>query len=269
VFDLAGKTAVIVGGATGIGARCAEVFAEAGAAVVIGDIAVDAGQAQCDKLRATGAQAEFVRTDVSEPADVEDLMETAVQRFGTLDVVHNNVAALGMFDVDHAVADIDVDVWDRIMRINLRGIMLGCKYAVPRMIASGGGSIVNTSSSRAFGAAVDWPAYGTSKLGVIGLTRYVATAYGKQGVRCNAIAPGVILTGAAAATLGPDRLAAMLKHYLTTRLGTPDDVAKCALFLASDASSFITGQVISVDGGLGAHQPYYGDEMAPPTMSAT
>jgi hypothetical protein len=145
------------------------------------------------------------------------------------------------------------------MRINLRGVMLGCRAAVPHMIAGGGGSIVNTASSRAFTGTVDSAGYGTSKLAVVGLTRYVATQYGKQGVRCNAIAPGVVVTERSAAKLGDAEYAGILRHYLTPRLGTPDDVAACALWLASDAAGFVTGQGIHVDGGLGAHQPNYAE----------
>uniref|UniRef100_UPI0015F0393B SDR family NAD(P)-dependent oxidoreductase n=1 Tax=Pseudonocardia pini TaxID=2758030 RepID=UPI0015F0393B len=189
----------------------------------------------------------------------ERLVAATVAELGRLDVLHNNAAALHLFRRDVPVADMDVDAWDEIMRINLRGVLLGCRAAIPHMVAGGGGSIINTASSRAFSGTVDSAGYGTSKLAVVGLTRYVATQYGKQGVRCNAIAPGVVVTERAAARLADGEYAGILRHYLTPRLGTPDDVAACALWLASPAAGFVTGQVIHVDGGLGAHQPNYAE----------
>ncbi|MEU7811116.1 SDR family oxidoreductase [Pseudonocardia sp. NPDC049154] len=259
MFDLIDKVAVVAGGATGIGGRTAEVFAAAGAKVVVGDLAVDAGRERAAAIRAAGGDALFVPVDVGDPAAVEGLVSAAVEHYGRLDVLHNNAAALHLFRRDVPLADMDVDAWDEIMRINLRGVMLGCRAAIPHMVAGGGGSIINTASSRAFTGTVDSAGYGTSKLAVVGLTRYVATQYGKQGVRCNAIAPGVVVTERAAARMGDAEYAGILRHYLTPRLGTPDDVAACALWLASDAAGFVTGQVINVDGGLGAHQPNFAE----------
>jgi NAD(P)-dependent dehydrogenase (short-subunit alcohol dehydrogenase family) len=259
--SLEGRTAVLTGAGSGIGAQTARLFAHAGAKVVVSDIAVDKGKEVVAEIEADGGRAMFVEANVGNPDDVRNLMAAAVQEFGSLDVLHNHVAATQLFSADLSVTEIDIDVWDEIMRINLRGIMLGCKYAIPYMLRQERGSIINTSASRAFAGAVNWPAYGTSKLAGVGLTRYVATAYGKQGIRCNAIAPGMITSEAAAEIAGPDLLKSVLRHHLTPRLGTTDDVAKLALFLASDDSGFITGQVISVDGGITAHQPYYADSL--------
>lgn len=258
---LAGRTAVLTGSASGIGARTAEVFAKAGANVVVSDVAVDSGKEQAAKIAAAGGSAIFVEANVGDAEQVEHLIETALAEFGSVDVLHNHVAATNLFAVDHDVTKIDIDVWDEIMRINVRSIMLGCRYALPHMVKQGRGSIINTSASRAFLGARNWPAYGTSKLAGVGLTRYIATAYGKDGIRCNAIAPGMIMSDSAAEIAGPDLLESLLRHHLTPRLGTTDDVAKLALFLASDDSGFITGQVISVDGGITAHQPYYADSL--------
>lgn len=259
--SLEGRTAVLTGAASGIGARTAGVFAMAGATVVVSDVAVDKGREQAARIQAAGGAAIFVEADVGQPDQVRNLVETAVAEFGSVDVLHNHVAATNLFSSDFDVTEIDIDVWDEIMRVNVRGMMLGCKYAIPHMIRQGGGSIINTSASRAFLGARNWPAYGTSKLAVVGLTRYIATAHGKQGIRCNAIAPGMIMSDAAAEIAGPEQLKSLLRHHLTPRLGTTDDVAKLALFLAGDDSGFITGQVISVDGGITAHQPYYAESL--------
>lgn len=266
--NLEGRVAVVVGAATGIGARTAEVFASAGASVVVSDINEDAGQEHAAKIRADGGEATFVRADVGVPADMEALMASAASAYGTIDVLHNNAAAMNMFSQDLPIDTIEIEDWDRIMQINMRGVMLGCKYALPYMLRQQRGSIVNTTSCRAFAGALNWPAYGTSKLGVVGITKYVASCYGKQGIRCNAISPGLILTPAAAVTAGEELLTSLLRHHLTPRVGTPDDIAQCALFLASDLAGYITGQVIPVDGGISAHQPYYADQLDGITAAA-
>jgi NAD(P)-dependent dehydrogenase (short-subunit alcohol dehydrogenase family) len=145
------------------------------------------------------------------------------------------------------------------MRINLRGTMLACRAAIPRMRARGGGSIINMSSGSGLTGALAPTAYGVSKAGIITLTQYVATQHGKEGIRCNAIAPGLIVTEAASSYASGPFGEMMLRHHLTPRLGTPGDIAAAVAFLASDEAAFITGQLISVDGGLLAHAPYHAD----------
>jgi NAD(P)-dependent dehydrogenase (short-subunit alcohol dehydrogenase family) len=146
------------------------------------------------------------------------------------------------------------------MRINLRGTMLACKAAIPRMRARGGGSIINMSSGAGLRGAMLPTAYGVSKAGIISLTQYVATQHGKEGIRCNAIAPGLIVTPSTASTYAAGPFGAMmLRHHLTPRLGKPADIAATVAFLAADEAEFITGQVICVDGGSLAHAPYYAD----------
>ena len=191
------------------------------------------------------------------------MVDTTLAAFGRLDILHNNAALL---DPEHmagdvTIGDLDIDHWDRTIQINLRGYVLGCKYALPPMVAGGGGSIINTSSQAAELGDLRMSAYGMAKAGINSLTRYVATQYGKQGVRCNAVAPGIILTEAVLS--GPqsrEELQAFFgRHTLTPWLGTADDVANLVLFLASDESRYITGQVVSIDGGFSAHQPTYGE----------
>jgi len=145
---------------------------------------------------------------------------------------------------------------------SMRGTMLGCKHAIPRMLANGGGSIVNTSSCAGQFGDLNRVAYGVSKAGIDSLTRYVATLYGKQGVRCNAIAPGVVDTPALAANVPIEQVEMFLRSAVTPTLGKPDDIARVVVFLASDASGFITGQVINVDGGMTMHNPLYGELIA-------
>ena len=162
-------------------------------------------------------------------------------------------------DVDVDVAAIDLEVWERTLAVNLRGVMLGCKHAIPRMLERGGGSIINTSSGSAELGDLTNPAYAISKGGVNTLTLYVATQYGKQGIRCNAIAPGLILSNPIE-NFGGERYVAMLEeHHLTPRVGQPDDIANAVIFLSSDESSFITGQILRVDGGILSHAPPVAD----------
>jgi NAD(P)-dependent dehydrogenase (short-subunit alcohol dehydrogenase family) len=156
---------------------------------------------------------------------------------------------------DGWIAELEAEIWDRTMAVNLRGPMLGCKYAIPAMLARGGGSIIQTSSASGLAGDLTRAAYSASKAGLDSLTRSVATQYGKQGIRCNSIAPGVIATPAVAANVPKEALDAYLGSTLTPRLGLPEDIAAAVVFLASDDSVFITGQVLSVDGGLLAHHP--------------
>jgi NAD(P)-dependent dehydrogenase (short-subunit alcohol dehydrogenase family) len=188
------------------------------------------------------------------------MISFAVERFGGLDILDNNAADTRLSATrDVGVEHTDIQVWDTLMRINLRGTMIACKAAIPRMRARGGGSIINMSSGSGLTGALAPTAYGVSKAGIIMLTQYVATQHGKEGIRCNAIAPGLIVTDAASSYASGPFGEMMLRHHLTPRLGTPGDIASAVAFLASDEASFITGQVISVDGGLLAHAPYHAD----------
>ena len=189
----------------------------------------------------------------------------AVEVFGGLDLLHNNAATSdpAVMSRDAAVADLTVEVWDRVLAVNLRGPMLGCKHAIPRLLERGGGAIVNTSSVSGLVGDLSRSAYGVSKAGLDSLTRYVATQYGKQGIRCNAIAPGVIETPALVANVPAEQIAAYERSHLTARLGQPEDVAAAVVFLASDAGAFVTGQTLRVDGGLLAHHPTFAEFLPP------
>ena len=162
---------------------------------------------------------------------------------------------------DTTPVDIPIEIWDEIIDVNLRGYLLGCKYAIPHMIARGGGSIVNTASNSGIAGDLARVAYGTSKGGIITLSKYVATQYGKQNIRCNSISPGVVLTPALEATV-PGLKEVIQRHILTPEFGTPDDIAALVAFLASDESRYITGENISISGGGLSHQPHYADLLA-------
>jgi NAD(P)-dependent dehydrogenase (short-subunit alcohol dehydrogenase family) len=188
------------------------------------------------------------------------MIERTVSRFGRLDILHNNAAMTDpdLQGQDTTAVDIPLDIWNLTMTTNVTGYLLGCKYAIPHMIAAGGGSIINTASGSGHAGDLARVAYGSSKGAILTLTKYVATQYGRQNIRCNAIAPGVIMTPALEATV-PGLKEIIARHLLTTRFGRPDDIAALVAFLASDESGYITGATIDIDGGGLAHQPHYAD----------
>jgi NAD(P)-dependent dehydrogenase (short-subunit alcohol dehydrogenase family) len=254
---LAGKVAIVTGAASGIGRATALALAREGAAVVVADLNADGANAVAEGIEAAGGRAVGQATDVSSEPSVAAMVAAAIDRFGGLDVLHNNAAASdpAVMGGDGELAALSLETWERTLAVNLRGPMLGCKHAIPRMLERGGGVIVNTSSASGLTGDLVRTAYGVSKAGLDALTRYVATQYGKRGIRCNSIAPGVIATPALAANVPPELIAVYERSHLTPRLGRPEDIAEVVVFLATDAAAFITGQVLSVDGGLLAHHP--------------
>ncbi len=258
------KVAIVTGAASGIGAETASALAREGAHVVVADLNLDGARTHAARIEASGAVAAAVAVDLGNPASIQAMIDFAVQRFGGLDILDNNAADTHLSSTrDGGVEHADIDVWDSLMRTNLRGTMLACKYAIPKMRARGGGSIVNISSGAGLTGAMMPTAYGVSKAGIICLTQYVATQHGKEGIRCNAIAPGLVVTPSTAQTYASGPFGEMmLRHHLTPRLGTPADIAAAVVFLASEEAAFITGQTLCVDGGLLAHQPYHADFVA-------
>lgn len=260
---LENRIAIVTGAASGIGAATARRLAAEGASVAVADIVLDGAELVAKNIRAAGGSARALRVDLGDVASVRAMVEDAVAAFGGLDILHNNAAATRVAArEDLPVGSADPDVWDLTMRVNLRGAMVAIQAAVPHLLARGGGSIVNTSSGAALAGDLGHPAYGASKAALITLTRYVATEYGKQGVRCNAIAPGFVVTAASEGSAQGAVQDLMLRHHLTPRLGRPEDIASAVVFLASDEAGFITGQTLCVDGGLLAHQPYVADMAA-------
>jgi NAD(P)-dependent dehydrogenase (short-subunit alcohol dehydrogenase family) len=256
VGQLDGKVAVIAGGATGIGATTARLLVSEGAAVAVGDL----NEAAAAELVASlpPGKGLGLRADVSVEADMAALMSATVERFGRLDILMNNAAPVHLAPLDHEVDRLDADVWDETFAVIARGTFLGCKHAIPHMIAGGGGSIINTSSASGLLGTWSGHAYGSAKAAVNLLTMSVATRYGKEGVRCNAIAPGLIMTTELKMPL--EQRAKMTEDFLTItlgqRVGIPEDIARMVLFLSADAAEYITGQVFSIDGGMMAQGPW-------------
>jgi len=258
--ELAGRVAIVTGAARGIGLETAAVLAAARARVVIADLP-DSAMAQAVETvrgRARGVDVAHHAVDISDEAAVEALFAFVLERFGRLDILVNNAALQGLAQ-DGDVAHEQVEVWDRVFAVNARGTMLMCKHAIVPMTEDGGGSIVNLSSGTASAGDHFATAYACSKAAIQTLTMYVATQYAAGGIRCNAIAPGLVRTPALEAGLPPLLQDAFVASKLIGRLGECADIAEAALFLASDRSSFITGQVLHVDGGFFAHTPSTGD----------
>ncbi|MEB3981139.1 SDR family NAD(P)-dependent oxidoreductase [Mycobacterium sp. 663a-19] len=252
---LAGKVAIVTGGAGGIGAATARELAREGAAVAIVDVDEARAAEVADEIRRTGARAIALGGDLAEEDAARDAVQSTVAEFGRVDVLHNNAAltASDFLSRDTTVCEIPLDVWRRSLDVNLGSQLLMCKHAIPEMRKGGGGSIVNMSSGAALSGDRTRLAYGVSKAGVHTLTMYVATSEGKRGVRANTVVPGLILTDAVRAHLSEDIIGGLGRATLTPYLGEPKDVADLVVFLASEQSRYITGQMISIDGGMSAH----------------
>ncbi len=243
---LKGKVAIVTGGASGIGRATAELFAREGARVVVADYNADAGRATVEGIESAGGEAVFCRVDVSDAAQVEAMVQTAVERYGGVDILFNGAGILFF----GTVLDTDQAAWDRLMAINLTGTYLCSRAVLPRMIARGGGAIVNTSSSTGnHDGNSNAAAYVTSKGGVTLLTRCMAIDHAKDNVRVNAIAPGPTDTPMLRSNMTPKEVADFAQTFPMKRLGRPEELANAVLFLASDEASFVTGAILAVDGG--------------------
>jgi NAD(P)-dependent dehydrogenase (short-subunit alcohol dehydrogenase family) len=250
VAEFAGKVALVTGAATGIGRATALAFARAGAAIVVGDIAEEAGQKTAAEILAAGGQARFVRVDVSDNASVANMVEKTVSWFGRLDCAHNNAGTLVQ---EVAIAEMAEAAWDRVLAVNLKGVFLCMKHEIQQMIRQGeGGAIVNTTSVTAFRTVVNSAAYSSSKAGIVALTRIGAAENGPAGIRINAIAPAGIETPMLAQGLGDDeeRKRNVAKTRVMRRLGSPEEAAEAVLWLCSPRASYITGHTLAVDGGV-------------------
>ena len=243
------KVAVITGAASGIGRATALLFAGEGARVVVADWDKSAGGRIAEEIVNAGGEAVFVHTDVSRADDVRSLINAAIEAYGRLDVLFNNAGVEGELV---PTADCSLENWDRVIGINLKGVFLGMKYAIPHMIGNGGGAIINNASVAGVVGFAGLPAYCASKGGVIQLTKAAALEYAKTGLRVNAICPGVIATPMVERVLGDSEEMKKTFEALEPvgRFGTPEEVARLALFLATEDSSFCTGAPFIVDGGF-------------------
>jgi len=245
---LDGKVALITGAASGLGRVGAERFAAEGAKLVIADMSD--GDEVVAAIEDAGGEATYVRTDVTDPDSIKAAIEHAVETFGGLHVLYNNAGVM-LGDDDDPVST-SIETYEKTMDINVKGVLLGCKYAIPAMLAGGGGSIVNVASFVAhMGAATPQIAYTASKGAVLAMTREIAVIYARQGIRANALCPGPIMTPLLAKFLSDDsKRNRRLVHIPMGRFGEPIEIANGALFLASDESSWMTGQSLIIDGGI-------------------
>ena len=256
---MTGKVAIVTGAAAGIGAATARLLASEGARVAVADINVEGAVACAKAITSAGGEATGIRVDIAEEESVRAMVAATLEVFGGIDVLHNNASAMDITPRDVGLLDLDRDVWDRTLQVNLTGTMLCSKHAIPHMIQRGGGALVMTSSGQALVGDTGQTAYAATKYAMLALTRSIATQHGRHGIRANAICPGLILTERLRKKLGENGLDRLVKHHLVPRVGTPDDIANAVLFLCSDDASFITGQVLSVDGGMLSHMPSYAD----------
>ena len=246
---LEGRVAIVTGAGSGIGEATALTFAKEGARVAVADVVDRAGNDTVEQIRATGGNAIFVHTDVTSASDVQGMVRATTDNFGRLDVLFNNAGIAMRF----AVADLPEDDWDRCIDINLKGVYLGSKYAIPAMIANGGGSIINTASIYGIVGGLNRAAYVASKGGIVNLTRGMALDYANRNIRVNCICPGFTDTPIIKSIVeDPTKYKALVDQHPMGRLATPLDIAYGALYLASDESAFVTGIALPIDGGYTA-----------------
>jgi len=243
-----GKVAVITGGNSGIGKATALGFARAGAKVVVAARRIQQGEETVEEIRRAGGEAIFVRTDVSKAAEVEAMVDQAVEAYGRLDFAFNN-AGTSTGGPMHEAAE---DDWDRVIDVNLKGAWLCMKYEIAQMLAQGGGAIVNDSSGAGLVGLGPSPIYGASKFGVVGLTRSAALQYAKSGIRINAVCPGAVLTPGLQRVFDtqPEAEEWFRAHEPIGRFGEPNEIADAVVWLCSDTASFVTGVAMPVDGGM-------------------
>ena len=248
---LADKVALITGAGSGMGRVAAQMFAAEGAKVVVAEFGEEAGAETVRLVTEGGGEATYVQADVSREDDARRMVDAAVEHYGRLDVLYNNAGI--MPEADHSVIDTDVETWDRVLAVNLRGVFLGCKYAIPRMVEAGSGSVINISSFVALlGCSVPQDAYTASKGAVLSLTRSLAVQFGPRGVRANAICPGPIETPLLMEWLLKDEDAKRLRlgRNPTGRFGKPEEIVNVAIYLASDESRWTNGAHFVIDGGI-------------------
>jgi NAD(P)-dependent dehydrogenase (short-subunit alcohol dehydrogenase family) len=265
-LDLTGRVALLTGAGSGIGAATARRLAQLGAAVAVTDLIRDAAERVAGEIISAGGRAASYELDVAQEVTWRDVVREIEHDLGPVTILHGNAAPTSgeIIERDLDVVTIDTELWDAMMTIVLRGNMLACKYVIPSMVAAGGGSIVLTTSIKGRVGSTARTAYSVAKAGLDELVRMVATEYGRHGVRCNGIAPGIIATPGLRRTAPEAYLTQLVGAQLIPRLGTPEDIAAAVAYLASDASSFMTGQTIVVDGGISAYVPVLAPEVARP-----
>jgi NAD(P)-dependent dehydrogenase (short-subunit alcohol dehydrogenase family) len=252
----AGKVAVVVGGANGIGAATARLLAAEGATVAVADIDAVGAEKLAAELGEAGRHGTAVGMDLRDEASVAAMVQAVVASFGRIDMLYNVAAdtAPSTIGTDSDAVSLPLDTFDRTLQVNLRGYLLTIRHTIPAMLDSGGGAIVCTSSLAAYGGGSTLLSYGVSKAGVHALTRYVASTWGKQGIRCNTVVLGMVMTEALRTGITPEAMRQLSAQLHVPEPGTPEDVANVVAFLLSDEARYINGDSIRVDGGMGIGQ---------------
>jgi len=254
---LEGRVAIVTGAGGGLGGESARVMTAHGAKVAIVDIDDEAARTTAEKINDNGGDAFAVTCDVSLESDVKAMVARVVDHYGRVDILHNNAAILSneqrMKDLD--IVNMDVDAWDRAMAVNLRGAMLCSKYSIPEMLKLKRGSVICSTSGFGVQGDITLSAYAASKAALIILCKCIASQYGKQGVRANALHIGLAPAENAHSTMNPELMEIIRENHLTPELGTPRQIADVVAFLASDESSFVTGSTVVADGGFSSHAP--------------
>lgn len=246
---LTDKVILVAGAATGLGAAAAQRLSEEGAYVVVGDLNLAGAEKTAAAINEAGGHAIAAQFDISDDGSVKELVSFSVRTFGGLDAVHINAGDMGAVSKDTDIVDIDLEIWDRTIAVNLRGHMLVTRHSIPELLARGGGAIVYTSSIASFTGDPQRPAYSATKAAINSLARHVASRWGREGIRANAITPGLILTDEIREGASPEVLQSLIARSRSTRAGRPTDISSMVAYLMSDDGEWINGQVVNVDGG--------------------
>ena len=250
---LSGKVAIVTGSTSGIGIGIAKVYAKEGAQVIICGRREARGQEVVDEIVAEGGKASYHHMDITQAESIEALMADTAKEYGKIDILVNNAANVAL--KDGRVDELTLEMFDDIVQSDLRGTFYAIKCALPFMLENGGGSIVNIGSMASCGGDLGSTAYACAKAGVDILTQYTAQQYGKQGIRCNCIRPGLIVTPQNEAKVPQALKDIFLGSIMVNRYGCPEDIAHAAVYFGSDESAYVTGQIINVDGGMNSHAP--------------
>ena len=250
---LKNKVAIVTGSTSGIGIGIARLYAAEGAQVIVCGRRAEKGQGVVDSIIAEGGKAAFHTMDITDPASIEKLVEDTAATYGHIDILVNNAANVAL--KDGRVDELTIEMWDAIFQSDMRGTFYVTKCALPHMIQAGGGSIINIGSMASCGGDLGSTAYASAKAGVDMFTKPVALQYGKQNIRCNCVRPGLIVTPDNEAKVPPALKEIFLSNIMVNRYGCPEDIGNACVYFGSDESAYVTGQIITVDGGLNSHAP--------------
>lgn len=262
MFRLDGKVAIICGGASGIGEASARAMAGLGATIVIADVDEDRSESIVAELAEAGGSATAMTTDIMSEASIGALMAGVADTYGRIDILHNSAGIPRSIAPDTEVAEMPLEWWNMTLAGHVTGSMLSCKYAIPHMIAAGGGSIINTSSMAAFAATINQAAYSVAKAGLHALSREVAATYGRNNIRCNTIVPGAVLTPRGKATMTEEMFMLFASETPVPYVPSPQDLGNVVAFLAGDGSRALNAQDLTVNGGLGITLPFWQYKMS-------